>query len=164
MYPLRIITISRRILISAVILVASLIFYQFFLYQVHAQLLQGRSASSSGGMVYLSVAAEMAAVASSTKKAPPMHEVTIANNGAVLLRGARVIVVNGSTMRVGITWDSGDFVWTIETLYDTKFFSSTGQKETPQDVAVGDIVTITGNLKSGGAEPTVEATFVRERN
>ena len=91
-----------------------------------------------------------------------MREIHIANNGLVLLRGARVLSVSGTTIRIGIEWDSSDFTWQVNTGYNTKFFSSNGEKETFTDIAAGDSITVTGHLSGAGGNPAVDAQFVRE--
>lgn len=91
-----------------------------------------------------------------------MLEVHIANNGLMLLRGARVLSISGSTIHVGMSWGSSDFTWAVETNYNTTFLTSKGEKEALGNVGVGDTVTVTGQLSGSGTEPTIDADVVRE--
>jgi len=172
--PLHIFTFSfsRRVLIVATISIATLLLASLFVYQVQARTLpQKQSASVAGGVssdtVYLSAsgqaAAEIAAAEASPAKKTPILEVHIANTGLMLLRGARVVSISGTVIRVGMTWDSADFVWMLETNYNTKFTTSKGEKGALKDIEVGDIVTVTGQLTGGDAEPTIDTEFVREQ-
>lgn len=161
LFPPRTFRFSRKIVIAVILSIASLIFTGLFLYQAHAQSVPSPSNMDSG-TVYLS--AQAAAEASSTpvSTVAPMLEIHIANNGLVLLRGARVISISGSSIRVDMKWGSADFTWVIQTNSNTKFITSTGEKETLAKISVGDIVTVTGMLIGGGTESTIDAEFVRE--
>ncbi|MDO8481678.1 MAG: hypothetical protein Q7S75_01175 [bacterium] len=145
---------SQRIFIVAAVSLASLVLAGMFVIQGHAQPLANRTTSASPQ------SSENKAT-SATQKVP-MLEVHIANNGLVLLRGARVISVSGNTIHLGMTWGSSDVTWAALTHYNTKFLTSDGQKETMADISVGDIVTVTGTLSASGVEPIVNADFVRE--
>ena len=101
------------------------------------------------------------AVVSVTEKTP-MLEMHIANNGLVLLRGARVISNSRGTIRVALAWGSGDFAWKVETDSGTEFLTTEGAKLSLGDIDIGDIVTVTGTLKSSGAEPVLEANYIRK--
>lgn len=110
-------------------------------------------------VVYLS--AKAAAAASASEKAP-MQEVHIANNGLTLLRGARVVSISGSVIRVSMIWGSSSFIWQVRTDSNTKFEMSTGESSTFANVQVGDAVTVTGMLSNSGAEPSISAQYVRD--
>lgn len=157
---------SQKILIvtgvsGALLLFATTLFYQAYAAPLIGHLGSSGVASPKNGKVYLS--AEAAAVASTTPQKAPMLEVHIANNGLVLLRGAHVLSISGSTIHVGMAWDSSSFTWQVETNYNTKILNSKGEKQTLADIESGDTVTVTGMLVGGGGEPTVDATFVREK-
>jgi hypothetical protein len=164
MIPLQIyFNVPRKIVLGAIAALAAVVLGSVLIYETYARPLtaQFAGAQTNAGTVYLSPAAEAAAQAPIAAKTP-MLEMHIANNGLTLLRGARVLSVSGSTIRVGIAWSSGLFTWDINTAYNTEFFGPTGQKETLADVQPGDIVTATGNLHAGGGEPAIDAQFVRE--
>ncbi len=156
---------SRGTLFVAVASVAVLFLAGLFVYQVQAWTLpqKGVAGGVSSGTVYLSATgqAEAAAAMIATREAP-MREVHIANNGLVLLRGATVIEKSRSTIRVSMDWDSMNFTWTITTDSGTKFLTSKGQKAASENIEVGDVVMITGQLVKSGAEPTIDAQFVRK--
>jgi len=158
----------------------ALLFAGLFLYQAHAESLTyppvGNTAENSASdssvrgylsdKVYLSARAPGAApavVASASAETPkgPIGEIHIANSGLVLLRGAQVISVRGSVIHVGIALGSSRFTWTAVTDNYTKFLTHDGEAQTLGDVAAGDILTVTGTLSAGGAEPTIDAGFVR---
>lgn len=171
-------------LATASVFAASLIFVGLFLYQAHAQTSATRvadaSSQSSADKIYLDSRAPSSAkgylsdrvnLSSAEAVSPvqvqktlkaPMLEVHIANNGLVLLRGARVIALSGNIIRVGMTWGTSDVTWSAATHYNTRFLTSDGQKETLGDIKVGDFVTVTGQLIASGKEPTVDTDYVRE--
>ena len=93
----------------------------------------------------------------------PMREIHIANNGLMLLRGATVVSNSFGVIRVSMKWGFADFTWQIHTAPGTKFFTSKGEKETVEDIAAGDTVTVTGMLTGNGEEPTIVAEFVSEK-
>lgn len=99
---------------------------------------------------------------STTTTAPAQSELHIADNGLVLLRGVRVVSISGSTIHAQSAWGHSDFTWELITGPATKFFTSKGEKETLSDIAVGDIVTVTGMLDQQGGDPIVDTEFVRE--
>lgn len=91
-----------------------------------------------------------------------MLEVHIANNGLTLLRGARVLSISGTTIRVGMAWQSSTFTWTLETNYNTRFVAQSGEKATLADITTGDVVMVTGTLRAGGSEPAIDTDYLRQ--
>lgn len=154
---------SRKMYIAASVSGLTVLAALVLLYQIDTQALvkslSGTSPRPSAGKVYLGAPAA-AAVPAVAKK--PVHEVNIANNGLVLLRGATVIENSGGTLRVGMTWGAGEFTWKVETDSGTQFMTPTGEKQRIKDIAVGDIVTVTGTLKSVRSEPVIVADYVRK--
>jgi|SRR3990167_8874554 len=154
---------SRKILIAAAASIAFAVLSAVFLYfgtvQALAQRVASASPRASTDKVYLSAAGAVQAPASDTA---PMREVHIANNGLTLLRGATVLSVSRGTLKVGMTWDSSDFTWILETNYNTKFLTAAGQKITRDDITAGDVVTVTGTLIEAGREPRIAAEVIRE--
>lgn len=165
MFPLRIFAFQPRIVIAAAISLAALTVTTLFLYQVHAQpaaaLAVGEVVSGASGMAYLSTqeGAGLAAVSAATIT-PPMLEMHIANNGAVLLRGAQVISTSGGTIEVGMRWNSVQFTWAVRTNSNAFFFNSKGEKEISPTIPVGDVVTVTGMLIANGPQPTINAEYI----
>lgn len=150
--------ISRRAFIGGLIALATVFVTFLYLSEVFSARAASATPQSFGNKVYLGTPAAAASVG---KKAP-MHEMNIANNGLTLLRGGSVLSNDRGTMRVAITWGAGNFIWTVTTDSGTQFLTSTGEKRTIADIAVGDSVTVTGMLTSSGAEPVVNADYVRE--
>jgi hypothetical protein len=107
-------------------------------------------------------------VASAASTTAPL-EVHIANNGLVLLRNAQVIAINGDTLTVSTAWGSTNFRWLVRTNsstyethhFGTDFLTRDGQTLSIQDIAVGDVVIVTGMLDSTTQEPTLNADVVR---
>ncbi len=155
---------SQRVFVIASISAVAAILAGLLLYQIDTPLARalghsaGAGVSSANNTVYLSGAG---AAASTTTVENPVLEVHIAANGLVLLRGARVLSVSGSTLRVGMTWGSSDFTWLIQTTSATKFLNAHGEPETASSLRIGDIVTVTGKVARGGGEPLINAEFVR---
>lgn len=159
----RIQRISRRVLISAILSGIVLLCAGLFLYQANAQSVFKSTRSGpvvSSGVVYLSEAGQPAEAA--VIKEAPMREMHIANNGLMLLRGARVVSVSGDVIRISMEWDSGDFTWMVHVDPNTTFLTSEGERTTMADIQVNDSVTVTGMLTESGAEPTIQARFIRE--
>ena len=157
----------RKVAIAIAFSIALVVLTGLFFYQTHAE--SASSASSMGatvdpssGTIYLSAQAAAGASTTSRERPTPMLEMHIANNGLVLLEGARVISLSSSRIRVEMKWDSETFTWVIKTNSKTKFIAPNGAKATLANVRVGDTLTVTGMLIGGGTEPTIDADFVRD--
>ncbi|MFH0890842.1 MAG: hypothetical protein V1856_02315 [Candidatus Liptonbacteria bacterium] len=137
-----------------------------YLYRAYAQFSVRNTDESvagsipSGAMYYSAPRATTPAATSS--RAVQVSGANIANNGLIILRGARVISSSDGVIHVVTAWNSVSFLWEIQTRIFTEFITSKGEKETPAEVRVGDMVIITGDLIQGGAEPVVSAQFVRK--
>lgn len=88
-------------------------------------------------------------------------EVSIAQNGMVLVRGAKVTSVSGSTIQAGVTFGSFTMNWTVKTSGDTEFVRYHGGRGTISDVAVGHIISFRGKLDTTASSATVNAGTVR---
>ena len=84
----------------------------------------------------------------------------VANNGLILLRGARIISVESDAIVAEVKWGSQNFIWNIKTERNTKFIQN-GEKTTIEELRIGDVGTITGDLDTDEREPTVIADYVR---
>ena len=154
-------------MIAVVLSIAVVASTGLFFYQARAEFAAPRSSEGavvdpSSGVVYLGAKAAAVASAVAEAKSSPILEMHIANNGLVLLEGARVLSLSGGRIRVEMAWGAASFTWVTNTNSNTKYFSSNGEKTTLASVEVGDTLAITGMLTRGGAEPTIAATFVRE--
>ena len=160
-------TISRNLLIAGAVSVAAIIFATLWLYQTNAQSVSYTSSAaasqrSMSGTVYLSGKEGAKVEAASATVKAPVQEVHIANSGFTLVRGARVVAVEGTQIRVQVAWSATAFTWEVATDIGTKFYASSGEKETLAGIQVGDIVTVSGHLAQQSGEPVINADFVRE--
>ena len=166
MFPLQMFSVSRKMFIIGSVSVTALLVASTLFYEVYAQVSSGvqspsAASSLSSGTVYLAPSAKAAAQASPSA-ASPVLEMHIANNGLVLLRGARVLSVSGSVITVEMVWGTNTFTWNVGTTYNTEFFTSTGEKETLSNIQAGDTVTVTGMLSGSGTGQSLSAEYVRE--
>ncbi len=152
-------------LVTAVV-VTALFWFGPYLYQVYAQFSVRNSTESPlgalpSGATYFSTTRAATLPVTPLSKQPTLG-VNIANNGLIILRGARVVSSSNGIVRVVTAWDSISFTWGIQTKSFTEFITSRGEKEALEDVRAGDIVTITGDLVQGGVEPVIVAQFMRK--
>ncbi|MEN9582628.1 MAG: hypothetical protein RL641_582 [Candidatus Parcubacteria bacterium] len=80
-------------------------------------------------------------------------EVHITNNGNVLVRGAKVTAINGSSLTATTTWGSSSMTWTINTDSSTKLIRRFGGTSTISEISVGDFVSFQGSLVAGTSTP-----------
>ena len=100
-------------------------------------------------------------LASSTKKVF-MHEITIANNGLIVVQGAEVVSVSEKgDIYTTINWNGVDFKWLVQQDKLTKIFDSNGKKSVLQDIQAGSVVIVTGKLVGSDTQPIIEAEFIR---
>ena len=95
-------------------------------------------------------------------KISPMQEVHIANNGLILLRGARVVAVSDSVLHVAMSWSGSDYIWIVNTDSGTKFYSSAGTSARREDMRVGDVLSVSGMLLGNGQGTGLHAEYVRK--
>ena len=103
------------------------------------------------------------AVATAPPAPPAIQEVHIANNGLMLVRGARVVAISGNTMTITLIWGSMQFTWAVNGDGATRYFGPGGAKESVSDIQAGDVVSVTGMLSASDSNPTIEAEFVRRQ-
>ncbi len=138
-----------------------LLWYQAYAQSSARQFNDHTMEDASSGVAHLSArAGEKTDI--SPKKKPAMFEIHIASNGAMFLQGAQVISISGDSIRVVTAWDSGDFTWGVQKNFFTKFITAKGKKTTFASIHIGDILTVSGKLIKGGAEPVIDADLVRE--
>lgn len=163
LFPYRTFMPSGTLLTAVLVSIAAILFTGLFFYQAHAEFASGASSvgavtDPSSGTIYLSGQAAAGATSASRERPAPMLEMHIANNGLILLEGARVLSLSGGRIRVEMKWGSETFTWVAQTNSKTKYFARNGEKSTLASIHVGDMLTVTGMLTGGGA---LSATFVR---
>ncbi len=84
-------------------------------------------------------------------------EVHISDNGNVLVRGAKVTAVSGSTVTANTSWGATALTWTVNTDSNTQFVHRFGGQSALASVAVGDFVSFQGPLSSTNTGLTVMA-------
>ena len=157
----RVVLASYPLRTAAVVVALSIVIVGISFFSVAAQTVPLQNLMGIGGGVSAAVASSTFSSGSVTTTVP-MHEVHIANDGLMLVRGAMVTSITNGTITVSIAWSGSTFNWTVETDSNTKFITSTGEKGTLNAIQVGNYVDVTGMLTQGGATPTIAAEFVRE--
>lgn len=161
----RLVRITRGVFVGTALLFVALMSFGVFQIQTRSQSIAvprlPSSRPQSLAPVY-SLAAGKVIPEERPAGKPPIREVHIANTGLMLLRGATVLSNTGSEIRVGMEWGSADFAWTLKVDSNTKYLTAKGVPQTSKDVVVGDFVTVTGMLITSGAEPRIDAEYVRE--
>ena len=90
-------------------------------------------------------------------------EVHLTDNGKVIVRGAKITAINGTSLTATTTWGSVVMSWTVNTDNSTNFVRRFGGSSGVSEMAVGDIISFKGNLVSGTASPvTVLAKTLKD--
>jgi RecJ-like exonuclease len=92
-----------------------------------------------------------------------MREIHVANNGLMLVRGAHVVSIDGTTIRAALGWGATNFAWDVQTDATTLYFDATGKRMTYTDLQIGDIITISGMLVPSESQSIIQAQYVREQ-
>ncbi len=87
-------------------------------------------------------------------------EVSIADSGKTVVRGAKVTAVSGSTITAETVWGASSITWKAQTDSETQFIRKSGTNAGITDIAVGDYVSFSGMLVSGSSF-TVDADVVK---
>lgn len=88
-------------------------------------------------------------------------EVSIADSGRVIVRGAEVTSVSGGVIRAETEWGATALSWNIETDADTDFVSKQGSGSEFEDIAVGQYLSFSGMIDGSGTALTVDADTVK---
>ena len=91
----------------------------------------------------------------------PATTVSIGNGGKVLVRGATVTGVSGSTITAKSAWGQSTLVWSVLTASTTSFVGKDSQ-HTLASVVVGDTISFNGSLDTTVAGLVVRAKTVRD--
>ncbi|HWH16096.1 MAG TPA: hypothetical protein VNU25_00690 [Candidatus Paceibacterota bacterium] len=88
-------------------------------------------------------------------------EVSIADSGRVIVRGAEVASVSDGVIRAETTWGATALTWYVETDADTSFVTKAGSGSELEDIAVGQYVSFSGMIDGSGTALTVDADAVK---
>jgi len=97
-----------------------------------------------------------------TARADSGTQLSIAGNGQVIVREAKVGKISGSTVTATTGWGASSIVWTINTTGSTKFYpSGTQPGDTLRAMKTGDLVSFSGTFISG-SRFAVEASSLKD--
>ncbi len=89
-------------------------------------------------------------------------EVHFSDNGNVLVRGAKVTSVSGSTVNATTSWGALSLNWTVNTTSSTNMLRRNGGKMALADIVVGDFVSFSGTATASSSNSvTVNATALK---
>lgn len=90
-------------------------------------------------------------------------EVHILDSGKILVRGAKVTSVSGSTVNAATTWGSVSLAWAVNTDTSTEWVRRFGGSSSVSEISVGDFISFHGDLVTTTASPvTVNADVVKD--
>jgi hypothetical protein len=89
-------------------------------------------------------------------------ETHINNDGTVLVRGAKITSINGSTINATQTWGSYNVSWVVNTNTSTKFTRRFGGDSSLGEFTVGDYISFSGTLDTTQPQGTVTAKVVKD--
>lgn len=88
-------------------------------------------------------------------------EVHFYDNGKVLVRGAQVTSISGTTINASVVWGSVTLPWAINTT-GAEFITKHGGKSSVSETQVGDYVSFSGTLQTTTSSPfTVNAVTIK---
>src|SRR3989344_4386275 len=88
-------------------------------------------------------------------------QVSIAGNGQVIVRGARITAVDGQTLTVTTAWGSARLTWQVQTSGSASFAPDVGSDRWLSTIKVGDTIDFAGPLDSSRGIFSVRATQVK---
>lgn len=88
-------------------------------------------------------------------------EIAISDAGRVIVRGAQVTQVSGSTITARTEWGPTALTWTIITDTETDFVTKGGSGSDLDSLSVGHYVSFSGQLDDSSASFMVDADAVR---
>lgn len=89
-------------------------------------------------------------------------EVHFNNDGKVIVRGAKVTSVSGSTINAAVAWGSYSLNWVVVTDATTKFIRKHGGASSVSEVSVGDFLSFQGHVDTTQSQATVKADIVKD--
>lgn len=106
--------------------------------------------------VAMSIAAAGPAAVGSTLEA---H---INNDGSVLIRGAKIIAISGTSLTVTQTWGTYVATWTVNTDPSTEIIRRYGGASSFAEFTVGDYIAARGMLDTSKTQSTITAKVIRD--
>lgn len=88
-------------------------------------------------------------------------EVHIGDDGRILVRGAKVTSVSGTTLNASVSWGSYSMNWIILTSPATKFQSRPERNNSLAGIQAGDVISFKGTLDSNSSTPSVNASMIK---
>lgn len=88
-------------------------------------------------------------------------EVSIADSGRVIVRGAEVTDISTDEIRARTEWGGTSLTWTVDTNADTVFVTKSGSGSDLDEISVGDYISFSGALNEDQATLTVTADAVK---
>ena len=88
-------------------------------------------------------------------------EVHIADDGKVVVRGAKVTAISGNTISASTVWGLTTLSWTITSDAFTHFLRHSGGQSALSEISVGDFVSFQGQMITTGANLSVTATVIK---
>jgi|GEM_PF-2322507 len=89
---------------------------------------------------------------------------SIAPTGQVIVKGATVTAISGSTITASTKWGSTVLTWTVHTTGSTRFVPVIPSKEAIQKIKVGHSISFSGALATSLSRPTVNAAVVQDED
>jgi hypothetical protein len=87
---------------------------------------------------------------------------TIAPTGQVIIKGARVTGISGSTIFAETGWGKARIAFTVQTSGSTRFFPDMGSTYALGAIEKGHTISFSGMLLGSLAKPTIAATVVKD--
>src|SRR5258708_718383 len=90
-------------------------------------------------------------------------EVRISDNGKVVVRGAKVTAVSGSTVNATTSWGAFNLNWQVNASSGVRFSRKSGGVGSISEISVGDIIGFEGMLSTSSSSPlVVNATVIKD--
>lgn len=87
---------------------------------------------------------------------------SIAPTGQIIVKGARVLAVNGSTIIAETGWGAAKISFAVQTSGSTRFVPEIGSAQALSAIRPGHTVSFSGSMVGSMARPTVIATVVKD--
>lgn len=88
-------------------------------------------------------------------------QISIAGNGQVIVRDAKVIAKSGSTFTVTTQWGTTQMAWSVRTTGSTKFVPTLESGDIKKEIKIGDMVSFSG-MMDPSARFAVNATSFKD--